>query len=484
MLRRRITVLLVFGPVCVCMADDGPTKESAADALHRAVEFFRTEASAHGGYLWRYSADLERREGEGKASASTAWVQPPGTPTAGFALLDVYELAGGPYYLDAARETAHALVLGQLRSGGWNYRIEFDPEKRAKYAYRAEPAGGGTAFNITTLDDNTTQAALRFLMRIDKTLEFKDEKIHETAQYALNHLLEAQYPNGAWPQRFNKPPDPKRYPVKKAAYPERWSRTHQRRIYEHDYTFNDNAISDMIDTMFDAAEVYNDERCRAAAEKAGDFILLAQMPEPQPAWAQQYDENMCPSWARKFEPPAVTGGESQGVMRTLIDLYRRTGKTKYLDPLPRALEYFKGSRLPDGRLARFYELKTNNPLYFTKDYKLTYDNSDMPTHYAFIVGSRLDGIEAEYKRVKEAPPGTFPANAGRQLGRKKPAMTGELKAKTAAIIAALDARGAWVESGRLRYQGEGDTTTKIITTTTFANNIRTLAHFLAAAHGL
>lgn len=64
-------------------------------------------------------------------------------------------------------------------------------------------------------------------------------------------------------------------------------------------------------------------------------------------------------------------------------LYIRTGGRKYLAPIPRALAYLKASQLPDGLLARFYELKTNKPLYFTKDYQLTHDDSDVPTHYGF-----------------------------------------------------------------------------------------------------
>ena len=31
-----------------------------------------------------------------------------------------------------------------------------------------------------------------------------------------------------------------------------------------------------------------------------------QMPDPQPGWAQQYDYDMRPMWARKFEPAAIT----------------------------------------------------------------------------------------------------------------------------------------------------------------------------------
>ena len=47
-----------------------------------------------------------------------------------------------------------------------------------------------------------------------------------------------------------------------------------------------------------------------AAERAGGFSLLAQMPEPQPAWAQQYDARMQPAWARKFEPPAISSSRA------------------------------------------------------------------------------------------------------------------------------------------------------------------------------
>src|SRR4029077_9180464 len=105
-------------------------------------------------------------------------------------------------------------------------------------------------------------------------------------------------------------------------------------------------------------------RYRAAAERGGAFLILAQMPEPQPAWAQQYDRKMHPVWDRKFEPPAITGLESQDALETLLLLHRKTGDRKYLAPIPRALDYLKKSRLPDGRIARFYELKTNRPFYF------------------------------------------------------------------------------------------------------------------------
>jgi PelA/Pel-15E family pectate lyase len=456
---------------------DDDLREQAARALRRATEYFRKDVATEGGYLWRYSEDLSRREGEGKATATQIWVQPPGTPSVGMAFLTAYEATGDKYYLEAARDAAHALVRGQLRSGGWYYVVDFDPANRKKLAYR-DDGGGSKARNTTTLDDNTTQSALRLLMRVDRALEFNDARVHDAAQYALNAILKAQYPNGAWTQVFVEAPDAEKFPVKKASYPESWSRTWPGGDYWFQYTFNDNALADVIDTLFEASRVYNEPRYRAAAQHAGDFILLAQMPEPQPAWAQQYDADMHPAWARKFEPPSVTGGESQGVMRILMQIYRETGDQKYLEPIPRAIAYLRRSALPDGRLSRFYELKSNKPLYLTKDYQLTYDDSDMPTHYGFKVGHSLDAIEREFERLKATDPSKLKLKTPAKPNR--PQLTPVLEAHARVVIAALDDRGRWVEDGRLRYHGPNDPTTRIIECQTFIKNVETLSRYLAA----
>ena len=464
MVTRFILVALVAATASY--AQEPPTPESANEALHRAVAFFRTQIAVEGSYLWRYSADLKYREGEGRADDKTGWVQPPGTPYIGEAYLYAYESMGDSYYLDAARDTANALVRTQLQSGGWTYRIHFDAENRAKQAYRVDGRTEGQ--NVSTLDDDTTQAALRFLMKADKATGFSDASLHDCVMYGLNALLEVQYPNGAWPQRFSEPPDASQFPVVKASYPESWSREFPKRDYTHDYTFNDNTIADVIETFLDAADIYGDERYRAAALKGGDFMLLAQMPEPQPAWAQQYNRDMHPVWARKFEPPAVTGGESQGVMRSLIALARRTGEKRYLEPIPKAIAYLRASALPDGRLARFYELKTNTPLYFTKDYQLTYESDDMPTHYSFISSSSLDAIEAAYESALKG---------GEQAGTSEPAEPNAEHVQ--AVIAALDERGAWVEKGELKYH-DNTGVDRIIDCRTFASNARMLARYIAA----
>lgn len=456
-------------------AGEVATRREATMALRKAVQFFHSDVASHGGYLWRYSADLTLREGEGKATETMIWVQPPGTPSIGQVYLDAYEATDEQLYLDAARDAADALLRGQLRSGGWFYHIEFDPVKRQRYGYRDVPERKRQR-QKTTLDDNTTQSAVRFLIRLDKLFQFKDQKIHEAVTYALEAMLRAQFPNGGWSQWWDRYPSPasaKDYPVKPAGYPETWSRT-----WPNDWTgcyfINDNVMMDMIATMLDAYDICGSERYLKSASKAGDFLILAQMPEPQPAWAQQYDRNMYPVWDRKFEPPAITGSESQAVLEALLLLFKKTGKRKYLAPISRAISYFRKSQLPDGRLARFYELKTNKPLYFTKDYQLTYSSDDTPTHYSFVAESRLDSIEARYRRfLKEGPQDKRTQNS--EITRR---ISPKLAAEVRRIIDNMDERGAWIQRGQLRSH-KVKPEAGIIDCWTFVNNVRILCRFLS-----
>lgn len=468
--------------------DRAPTRQETIDAMHRAVAFFRQHASAGGGYVFQLSEDGSKREGEGKVGATTAWIEPPATPSVGMAYLRGYQLTADSQLLEATRETADALVRGQLQSGGWDNKIEFGPAERSKYAYRVDAkadrlhsSDSRELRNLTTFDDDKSQSAVRFLMQLDRELEFEDESIHEATRYALNAFVKAQFACGAWPQRYQSFADATQHQPQQASIPPSWPREYPGTKYTGFHTLNDNTISDLISTMLDAWEVYGDRTYLESAQRGGEFLLRAQLPMPQPGWAQQYDEQMQPAWARKFEPPAVTGGESQGVMRTLIELYRRTAAVdaaadRFLEPLPRAITYYRGSLLPDGRLARFYELGTNRPLFFTKDYELTYSPDDLPTHYGFIVKSRLDQIAESLEEVRRTPVETL----WNPPQTKKPTANRRLAEQTRRVISSLDERGAWVEEGRLRYHGDDDPTRRVIRSDIFIENLQTLASWIAA----
>jgi hypothetical protein len=475
------------------------SRDAVLRALRQAAEFYWKRVSTEGGYHFYYAEDLSYGRSEHGDGLTQVEVQREATPIVGLAYLRAYEATGDRFYLEAARAAAHALVKGQLCSGGWSYLIEFDPAKRPQYRYRSDRTCGAANEEgpPTTLDDNVTQGALRLLMRVDLALDFADKPIHEALGYALDRLSKAQYPNGAWPQRYRAFPDPAKFPVRKASYPADWPRKWPGENYQLFYTFNDNTISDTIDLFLEAARVYNEPRYKAVAEKGGGFILLAQMPEPQPAWAQQYDLDMHPAWARIFEPPSVTGGESQGILKTLLVLYRETGDHKYLEPIPRSLAYLRRSilpapisgvarpsearaRLPRGApvLARFYELKTNKPLYITKGtrvtvpgkpvtlrggYELSYSDESVIRHYGVLTsGAGLDEIAAEYQRLEKADPvaikrplklrGLSPWSADDNDDANP--STSNLVSRASRIINQMDARGAWVEEGSIGKSGQ------------------------------
>ncbi len=464
----------------VFAADFSQTDASAS--LQRAVTFFRTNVGVHGGYGFAISDDLTKREGENRTSNTQAWVEPPATPAVGMAYLHAYQLTGEQYLLDATREVADCLVATQLVSGGWQNPIETDQTERLKHLYRKNPAANSKVKvkvknELTTLDDNKTQSCLTFLMRFDVETKFQNAEIHAAVMYGLDSLIKVQYPNGAWPQQYDGPSDPSRFPVKTARYPETWSRTFPAKKYTEYYTFNDDTIADVVMLMLEAASSYGDARYLDSAKKAGGFILAAQLPEPQPAWSQQYDTDMHPAWARKFEPPSVSGLESQSLVKLLLGLYRHTSDRKYIEPIEPALAWLQRSQLADGQLARFYELKTNKPLYFTKGYELTYDDSDLPTHYGFKVGgSGIEKLQAEYNELKLAKTVDKPT-----LKRPKPEKFTTEVARTAEKVAKqLDAHGAWVEDGRMKDYGDNDPTRRVITSKTFIKNIRELARCAAA----
>lgn len=314
--------------------DDASLRARALGTMEKATTYFGEHVATKGGYLWTYSTDFTHRRGEGRASETTVWVQSPGTPTIGLVYLDAYEATEEKNYLQAAREVGEALIWEQLSSGGWDYRIDFDPDSSKAWHYRRDVEAGdqdpGERHHISVLDDNTSQEAIRMLVRLDKALGFDDEAVHSAAVYALDALLKVQYPNGAWPQRWATFPEPADYPVVKARYPASWPRVWPDVDYHTFYTFNDTAMADVVDVMLEASKIYGESAYREAALRCGEFMLMAQMPEPQPAWAQQYNRNMEPVWARRFEPPGVSGRGSFNVMHTLINLYEETGQERFI----------------------------------------------------------------------------------------------------------------------------------------------------------
>jgi PelA/Pel-15E family pectate lyase len=408
-MRRRQFLTALAAPAA--LPAQTPSRERILSTMDKAVRFFRS-ISTEGGYLWRYSTDLRSRFGETVATATQVWVQPPGTPAVGQAFLTAWRATRNGQYLQAAQGAASALVRGQLESGGWDYRIEFDPAERYRWNYRGSKSA---RLNVSTLDDDNSQSAIRLLMDVHTAQS--DAKFKDAAEYGLRALLENQYSNGAWPQRF---PAPKEG-------------------YFGYYTFNDNTISDTVRTLIEAWSHFKEERYLNAVRKAGEFIIAAQRPEPQPVWAQQYDLEMRPAWARKFEPPSGCSSESAGVIRILLSIWKATGDARFLKPIEPAIAWFRRSEVAPGRWARFYELGTNRPLYFTTKYELTYEASDLPTHYSFQGPMGVAAVIAEWEAVKGLSVEQARARAARPLeGTQSRALR---------AVETIDGEGRWVNNG-------------------------------------
>jgi hypothetical protein len=451
--------------------------QQATAAMARAAAFFRDEVAVQGSYGWRYSADLAYRRGEDLMTPSQGWVQPPGTPAIGLALLQAHAATGDGTFLEGAADAARALAKTQLESGGWHAMIEFDPEQRKAWCYRVNPEDrrGRAArsqnklCDATSVDDNISQSALELLMRVDVALQGNDPLVREAVVYGLGKFIEAQYPNGAWPVRFDRRAPPTvASPATRACYPETWSRTAVKVEDPLFYGTNDNLMGDLVRVFLLAHRLYGREEYLATAIHAGEFLLAAQMPEPQPGWAQQYNRAMEPMWGRKFEPPAVASWETRRAIDALLNLYLDTGDDRFLDAAGRAAAWLEASQLPDGRWARYYELRTNRPLYMTSDYALTYDDGDTPRHYSFKGVFEVPRTLERYRSLSNGDhvvtPDPLTAPDAAQ------AIADQLAPEVARVVAALDARGRWLDDG-------------MINSATFVANVDLLARYIAATNG-
>ncbi len=434
--------------------DPYPAVEQVEAAMKRAAAFTRANLSFAGGYATKWSRDLKEVRTSDANAPSVISIEAPGTPVIGHVFLRAWQVTGDPLYLQGAREAAQALLWTQLATGGWSTLHNYELTSARKQHYRRDLDAGDTERGgrkaHTTLDDHKTQYALLFLLELAQLPEFKnDATLHAAVKFSLDSLLAAQLPNGGWPQGFDGPADPDQ-PVKKPVLPgaEEWPRVWPGVNYTSYVTLNDNNLVSVCELLLRAHELTGEERFLASVKKLGDFLLLAQCPEPQPGWAQQYDAEMRVAWARKFEPPSICSLETLGALQTLHDIWLVTGDDRYRAPFDSALAWLERSRLPDGRYARFYELHTNTPLYFVKDtYELTYDDSNMPTHYGFKLDEDFQEKIDKFKKLIATPreevlvKRTPPATPREWLSKAKGAAS-----KTAAALREQNREGVWTRN--------------------------------------
>jgi PelA/Pel-15E family pectate lyase len=316
------------------------------------------------------------------------------------------------YASSEARTIADIILHYQSAEGGWpkNRNITIPP-------FAPDELGGPES---NSLDNGALRLPLLYLAKMVEATG--EEHYRKAVERSVDYLLASQYPNGGFPQFF---------PL--------------RRGYYSRITYNDGAMIDALTVLRDVAEGrtpygFLDETRRtqagAALAKGIECILQTQIVQEGKltVWCAQHDEETLePAWARNYEPPSLSGGESVGIVRFLMAIERPT--PEIIAAIEGAMSWFKsvpisGARIEqvrreDGRLervlisdptapplwARFYELRTNRPLYLDRDSIFRYDYSQVGyerrSGYAYHGTWPASLLADEYPawRAKHAGPG-------------------------------------------------------------------------------
>lgn len=339
-------------------AATAPSVAEVKAAMAKATRFMTEKVAVHGGYVWSYLSDFSRRWGEMEAYPTMIWTQAPGTPEMGQIFLDAYHATGDEAYYAAAEQAASALIAGQHPAGGWNYIIDFAGEASLRRWYETIGANGWRLeefqhyYGNATFDDHVTVECARFLLRLH--LEKGDPKSRAAVDKAVNFVLDSQYPNGGWPQRW-----PRMGEFSKQGRPD----------YTGFITLNDEVAEENIDFLLLVLQQLKDERVRDPIQRGMALIIALQQPQPTPGWAMQYTLDLKPATGRTYEPASITPHGTAAAIMQLLTYYQLTGERKYLARIPEALDWLASVELPrekwsaDGRnFYRNYDPRTGRLL--------------------------------------------------------------------------------------------------------------------------
>lgn len=454
-LQASLIISLLLPVLCVSQSD---LRKQVESSLQKGVAFFHT-INAHGGYVYYVTPDLSLRWGEGPKDAETIEVQPPGTPAVGQAFLHIYKVTGDKQALAAAKDAADALIRGQNKHGGWDHTINFADLSNEKVSF----------------DDNQSQSGVSFLMALDQEIE--DPKLSAAVKRAVDMMITTQLDNGGWPHQ----------------YPEQGN--------YHDYaTFNDGGINDCIRVMMEAYQFYGENKAiEKSLRKAARFMMISQLPPPQPGWAQQYNEFLQPAWARTFEPPSVCPAVTVKNINTLIELYLVLKEETLLEPIPDALKWLWEIRLENGKWGRFIELGTNKALYYDRGRirveSMAELHPERRTGYAYETNleAPLQAAGERYeKAMKWGHKGLWkdehPELSKEEAAQRLQEMEGPVKK----ILEAQESSGAWITREDrfkttmpkgVRWNGQYSVMDRI-SSAVFNQNVAILCEYLALSHRL
>ncbi|WP_232495721.1 pectate lyase [Novosphingobium kaempferiae] len=220
-----------------------------------------------------------------------------------------------------ARRVAATIVSFQTPAGGWGKNMErsgparvpgesWVPHENLPANAREDIVSATPEWRyVGTIDNNATLDEMRFLARVQAQAPGKEGDAARAAfRKGLAYLLEAQFPNGGWPQV---------YPLQGG--------------YHDAVTYNDDAMAQVLALLDDVAARKGDfafvtpaeaAKARKAAGRGIAVILSTQVRAGNGAltgWSQQHDAlTLAPVGARNFEPAALSSNESARLLAVLM----------------------------------------------------------------------------------------------------------------------------------------------------------------------
>jgi pectate lyase len=299
------------------------------------------------------------------------------------------------YRSEEGSRVASAVLTQQADAGDWPKNLD-----------TTEPYTGDRSKLIGTFDNGATIGEVRFLARAYRVTGKPEYRA--AVVKAVDHILEAQYPTGGWPQTF---PPGKGYP---------------RYI-----TYNDNTMANLMYLLRDAAtsadfdflNAPRREKARKAFDAGVACILKSQVSVngEKTVWCAQHDEvTLEPRPARTYELVSLSGSESAGLLTMLMSL--ENPGPDVVAAVDAGSKWFDAVKLAGIRQvvvngdkkivadtnapplwARFYEIGTNRPFFSGRDGVKKYDMAEIEAErrngYAWY-GNWGAGLLDRYSRWK------------------------------------------------------------------------------------
>lgn len=274
---------------------------------------------------------------------------------------------------DTARRMADVIVSFQAPNGGWSKHVGFTQHPRQPgESYYGESNEWGW---ISTIDNDQTTEEIHFLNLASRA--HADPRYDRSIARGIDYLLDAQYPNGCYPQ----------------VYPLEGS-------YHDAVTFNDNAMVNVLRLLdsvaagrYPAVTDHARQRAAAAAAKGVECILDAQVRVngELTVWGQQHDPlTLAPTSARSYELTSLAGLESSEILDYLMSLPNPSsrvvaavyaGATWFKKVPIRGYTYEHYTLTPKAGAGplwgRLYEIGTNRVIMANRDGRTLYDWNEL-----------------------------------------------------------------------------------------------------------